>query len=104
MNKAVFTGWSCPAGPAELVDYLVDNAEELLYEDFAKVVDLSTAPLEKTQFEILAIDWCVTWFRTRLPSGQDAWVMQHSGIEYLFTESGRFNRERESRLAVNQAD
>jgi len=100
VSKAVFTGWSCPAGPAELVDFLVDNAdEELLYEDFAEAVDLATAPLEKTQFEVLPTDWAVTWLKTRLPSGRDAWVMQHSGIEYLFTEDGDFDHEEEARLA-----
>jgi hypothetical protein len=101
MSKVIYADWSCPAGPAELVDYLVDSdhAEEVDYEDFSEAVDVSTAPLDETQFEILATDWHVTWLRTRLPSGKEAWVMQHSGIEHLFTEGGDFDHEREARLA-----
>jgi hypothetical protein len=99
--KAVYAGWSCPEGPAELVDYLIDpfHAEEVDYEDFTNAVDVSTAPLEETQFEILATDWHVTWLKTKLPSGREAWVMQHSGIEYLFLEGGTFDRTEEVRRA-----
>lgn len=82
--KAIYTGWSCPAGPAELVDYLVDNADEVDYEEFAEHVDLRDAPLDETQLEMLPTDWSITWLKTRLPSGPAAWVMQHGGIEYLF--------------------
>lgn len=101
MPKATFTGWSCPEGPAELVDFLVDPdwAEEVDYADFCESVDVSTAPLEETQFEILATDWHVTWLKTELPSGGRAWVMQHSGIEHLFLEGGWFDRGEEARLA-----
>jgi len=101
MGKATFTGWSCPAGPAELVDYLVDSsrAEEISYEEFSEAVDVSTAPLDATQFECLPTDWSVTWLRTEMPSGGRAWVMQHSGIEHLFLESGDFDHEEEARLA-----
>lgn len=99
--KATFTGWSCPEGPAELVDFLVDDnhAEEVDYEEFAAAVDVSTAPLEETQFEILATDWHVTWLKTRLPSEVECWVMQHSGIEYLFVEGGWFDRPEEAEMA-----
>ena len=95
--KATFAGWSCPAGPAELVDYLVDDAhaEEVPYDEFAGEVDVSTAPLEEGQLEILSTDWHVNWL---LPSGGRAWVMQHSGIEHLFLDGG-FDHGEESRLA-----
>ncbi|KKL87780.1 hypothetical protein LCGC14_1931340, partial [marine sediment metagenome] len=53
----------------------------------------------ETQFEILATDWHVTWLKTKLPSGREAWVMQHSGIEHLFLEGGSFDRTEEARLA-----
>ena len=95
--KATFTGWSCVAGPAELVDYLTDpnRAEELSYEEFAEEVNLSGTPLDEGQLELLPTDWHVTWLRTELPSGQRAWVMQHSGIEFLFAENGTFDEEAE---------
>ena len=100
MVKATYSHWSCPVGPSELVDYLVDpdHADEVEYDDFEEEVDVSTSPLEETQFEILDTDWAVTWLKTKLPSGMDAWVMQHSGIEYLFTED-TFDHEEESHLA-----
>jgi len=101
---AVFAGWSCPDGPAELVDYLVDHGEEVEYGEFAEEVDVSTAPLDETQFEVLATDWHVTWLRTRLPGGRPAWVMQHSGIEHLFLEGGSFDHAEEARLAEVWAD
>lgn len=100
--KATYAGWSCPVGPAVFVDFLVDpdHAEEIPFEDFAREADAFSAPLDDTQFEILATDWSVTWLRTKLPSGCPAWVMQHSGIEYLFLEEGQtFDLEEESRLA-----
>ena len=100
MPRAKFTGWCCILGPAELVDYLVDegHAEEVTYGEFVEGVDVSTAPLDETQFEILDTDWSVTWLKTRLPSGKEAWVMQHAGIEFLFLEGG-FDHEEEARLA-----
>lgn len=101
--KAIYADWSCPEGPAELVDCLIDadRAVEVDYAEFAEAVDVSTAPLEATQFEILSTDWHVTWLKTALPSGAPAWVMQHSGIEHLFLVggSGRLDRDAEVRLA-----
>jgi len=96
-GRAVYTGWSCIVGPAELVDFLVDeeNATEISYSEFVLHVDIDTAPLELTQFEVLPTDWSVTWLQTRLPSGLDAWVMQHSGIEFLFLDVP-FNHELEA--------
>jgi len=106
LQKATFTGWSCPTGPAELVDYLVDSsrAEEVTYNEFAEEVDISTAPLEATQFECLPTDWAVTWLQTEMPSGMHAWVMQHSGIEYLFLKGGDFNWNEEARLAEIESE
>lgn len=82
-DKLTYSGWSCPSGPAELVDFLVDRGEEVTYEEFAEQVEVETLPLEETQFEILPTDWHVTYLRTETPSGQEAWVIQHSGIEHL---------------------
>jgi len=106
MAQATYTGWSCLAGPAELVDFLVDSdwATEINYAEFVLSVDVSTSPLEETQFEILATDWAATWLKTMLPSGCDVWVMQHSGIEYLFTTGGDFDHELESQLAAQWED
>lgn len=80
----VYSGWSCPAGPASFVNWLVDRGEEISYEEFAGAVNVGTAGLDSTQFEILSTDWAVTFLRTEMPSGQEAYVMQHSGIEHLF--------------------
>lgn len=103
--KARYAGWSCLAGPAELVDFLVDSAhaEEVDYDEFIEQVDVSTAPLDETQFEVLPTDWHVTWLETRLPSGERAWVMQHSGIEYLFLR-GDWDYGKEARLAEDWAE
>lgn len=102
-QKATYAGWSCPAGPAELVDFLVDHAEEVDYDEFVEQVDVSDAPLDEWQIEILPTDWGVTWLKTRLPSGQKAWVMQHSGIEYLFLREG-WDFDEEARLAQEWAE
>ena len=45
---AEWTGWSCPAGPGELVDFLVDRGEEVDYTTFAANVDLQArVPVEQ---------------------------------------------------------
>jgi hypothetical protein len=86
---AEYTGWSCPAGPAELVDFLVDRGKEVAYETFAANVDLDTAEfLEPWQIEMLPTDYSVTFLRTELPHGEEAWVLQHGGIEFAFVEPG----------------
>jgi GNAT superfamily N-acetyltransferase len=87
-RKAVFTGWSCPAGPAELVQWLVGRGTEVPYAEFAAEVDVDTAPLDPWQIEMLPTDPHVTFLRTRTPSGRPAWVMQHGGIEHLFMPPG----------------
>ena len=81
---APYTGWSCPAGPAAFVDYLVDNGQEVDCATFARHVDLRTAPLLDWQINMLPTDWAVTFLRTTVPSGREVWVLQHSGIEHLF--------------------
>jgi hypothetical protein len=104
--KATYTEWCCIVGPAELVEYLVDDdhTTELSYADFAAAVDVSTAPLDATQFEVLPTDWAVSWLATYLPSGTRAWVMVHSGIEYLFTVGGDFDHANESAQAAAWED
>ena len=87
-RQATFTGWSCPYGPEELVQWLVERGEEVEYDTFAAHVDLSTAPLDEGQMEILPTDWCIVWLKTELPSGRAVWVMQHGGIEHLFAHGG----------------
>lgn len=93
-TPAVYSGWSCPEGPAELVDWLVDHpcTEELTYDQFAAVVDVSTANLDESQIEILPTDWAVTFLKTELPDETPAWVMQHSGIEQLFLLPGDIDK------------
>jgi len=86
MSRATFTGWTCPQGPASLVDWLVDRGEEVSYHRFVRNVDVKTAPLEPWQIKILRTDWAVTFLVSDLPSGAQAWVMQHGGIEILFTK------------------
>jgi hypothetical protein len=87
-NKAAFEGWTCVSGPSELVDWLVDASKEVDYDEWAENVDVDTSPLEQWQIDLLPTDWSVTFLRTRLPTGQEAWVMQHSGIEHLFMRPG----------------
>mgnify|MGYP000365603264 CR=1 FL=1 len=98
-KKAVFTGWTCPSGPEEFVWFLVDNGKVVSYRTFAKNVDLKTAALEPWQRKMLSTDWSVTFLRTKLPSGSEAWVMQHGGIEHLFLRPGiEFDRDAEVAL------
>jgi hypothetical protein len=99
VEKAVFTGWTCVSGPAVLVDFLVAHGEEVTSRQFARAVDVKTSPLDKVQIRMLPTDWSVTWLRTRLPSGEQAWVMQHSGIEHLYTLGGEFDQAAEVKLA-----
>jgi len=100
-SKAQFTGWSCESGPAELVDWLVDRGREVTYRTFAKHAEIRQLP---SWWEGMARDWSATYLKTELPSGKRAWVAQHSGIEYLFTERGRFDHGHETELADKLAE
>jgi hypothetical protein len=91
--RAVFTGWTCVSGPARFVDWLVEHGEEVSWHTFVRNVDLKTAPLEPWQRRMLKTDWSVTFLNTRLPTGEPAWVLQHSGIEILFTAGGWFDMD-----------
>ncbi len=95
--RSRFTGWSCPLGPAELVDWLVEVGEEVDYETFERGVVIREFPY---WWEGIANDWSVAYFVTELPSGRRAWVGQGSGIEYLFTQDGSFDGELEGALAI----
>jgi hypothetical protein len=86
--KAEFTGWTCISGPAIFVDWLVYFGEVVEYDEFAEAVDIGSLDLEEWQKEMMPTDYHVTFLRTTLPSGQEAWVMQHSGIEHLCLEPG----------------
>lgn len=99
--KARYTDWSCPVGPAELVDWLVDRGDETTYDKFVKEVDIEGLP---TWWEGMPDDWGATYLFTELPSGQKAWVVQHGGIEFLFTQGARFDERKEGKLAVAFAD
>jgi hypothetical protein len=88
-DRAVWTGWSCPAGPAELVEFLVSRGTSVSYSTFRKNVDVKTADfLERWQRGLLPTDYSVTFLKTDLPDGTRCWVMQHSGIEYAFVAPG----------------
>lgn len=102
-QKAVFSGWTCIEGPAEFVNYLVRNGEQVTYRTFAAHVDLKTADLDRSQRSLLPRDWSVTWLRTKLPLGEEAWVMQHSGIEHLFVYPGT-DWEEQVELAVQDQE
>jgi len=87
-NGYVYSGWSCPSGPAAFVDWLVGRGEEIDHDEFAREVDLTSFIDNEEELEFLATDWHVTYLRTELPSGTPAYVMQHSGIEHLFLQPG----------------
>jgi hypothetical protein len=93
-GKATFTGWTCVSGPAEFVDWLVDHGTEVSYRTFAKHVDVPSL-----DFWHASSDPYITWLRTELPSGQPAWVAQHSGTEHLCLAPG-VDHEDERWLAV----
>lgn len=88
-DRAIWSGWSCVSGPAELVEFLVDRGKQVSYSTFRKYVDVKTADfLERWQRGLLPTDYSVTFLKTELPDGTRAWVMQHSGIEYAFVAPG----------------
>jgi hypothetical protein len=97
---AQFTGWSCPAGPEWLVDWLVDRGAEVDFEEFAALVDVQQQP---TWWEGFPEDWSASYLITDLPSGRKAWVIQHGGIEYLYTDDGFYDLN-EGELATLAAD
>lgn len=103
MSKATYSGWSCPSGPAEFVDWLVDLGDEIDYDEFVESVDISTAPLDGWQIDILPTDWSVTFLKTQMPTGELAWVLQHSGIEHLFIGADTDMRD-QGELASAMAD
>jgi hypothetical protein len=99
-EKAEFTNWTCVQGPESFVWFLIDaaHAEEVDYKTFAEAVDVTGFGLEDWQVEMLPTDWAVTWLKTQLPSGGEAWVMQYGGIEYLCI-AGSFDLNKEIALA-----
>jgi hypothetical protein len=84
-GRAQWTGWSCVSGPEEMVAVIKRRTRDLSYGQAIRRMDLKGGP---AWWFGMPTDWAVSYWETELPSGRSALVMQHSGIEYLFTDDG----------------
>jgi len=69
----------------EELEYIIENAEEIEWEEFKNNVNLnqvshynnpSLPPLEK--------DWAVSFYKSILPDGRVVYYYEHSHIEYIY--------------------
>jgi hypothetical protein len=89
-QKAIFTGWTCPAGPAEFVNWLEDRGTQVSYRTFAANVDLSEWHASYREMGLaLSKDWGITWLKSELLDGSRVWVLQWSAMEHLFAYPGQ---------------
>jgi hypothetical protein len=118
-QRARFTQITCPIASSELVDWSTDSwwyptdTEEIGWSDFTAAVDLDQGTVHEELYlpwkrdwssweEFLAREpsWSESFYRTRLPSGQVAWVWNASGVEHWYTVSGDLDVEQETELLV----
>lgn len=85
-----FRYWSCCIElPGELVQHLVDDdrCRQVTYATFARHVDLSGLRAEghPATYRMSCEDnWAISYWRSRLPSGQEVWYFDWSRIEHVF--------------------
>jgi len=95
-----FSGWDCRTGPESLVDIIKsDRIEDLSYGQIVKKVKIKELP---TYWSGMKDDWNAGYWQARLPSGQKVYVVQHSGIEFIFSDN--MNESVESDLADQMSD
>ena len=95
-GRAQWTGWSCVSGPEEMVAVIKRSTRDLSYGQAIRRMDLKGGP---RWWSGMPTDWSVSYWETELPSGRSALVMQHGGIEHLFTDDGSLDSD-EKRMAV----
>jgi hypothetical protein len=116
--KATFTGVTCPIATSELVDWSTDSwwyptlSEDIEWADFLEKVEITPDSVMASGYlpwkegwepweEFLnreEASWPEAFFRTILPSGQEAFVWVGSGIEHWFTANGTMDVEEEDRI------
>lgn len=85
-----FTHWTCRDGPEQLVDVIKHRVADLSYGQAIRRVDLKGSPV---WWDGMPTDWSADYWETVLPSGERAYVLQHGGIEHIFTASGNLGDE-----------
>lgn len=85
LPRAQWTGWSCVSGPEELVNIIKIAEHELTYGSAIRRMDLKAGPV---WWPGMPKDWSACYWLARLPSGAAVYVLQHGGIEYIFTGPG----------------
>ena len=78
----------CTNSTAELIDAMIDSADEISHTEFATHVDADDWIKTNAAFCIpLHEDWHVTFHKSNY-NGNPCVYFQHSGIEHIFTEAG----------------
>lgn len=99
MGKFVTVG-TCVGLPGGFISYIKGGdarPEQVSYRWFAEHADL-------TEFRgwRLSVDWHVSFWKSRTPSGASVLYFAHSGIEHVFLsreDANSFNPDREADLA-----
>lgn len=84
--------FTCTETTGEVVDYIRKHGREITLRTFRKYVD--TLGFEKAmgydrtgQGLTLARDWHVAYYKSRLPDGRRCYFLNHSGIEWVWSEA-----------------
>lgn len=90
------------AGSGDVVEYIVDNSEDISWEQFKVGVGAKTAEdidlsLTGGGLPRLSDDYAVSYSVSKLPSGEPVYYVTHSAIEYIFTKHGKINMKLEKR-------
>jgi hypothetical protein len=80
----------CPTGPAELVNVISVSIEDLSYSQAIRRMDLKAGPV---WWSGMPTDWSASYWEARLPSGRKAYILQHGGIEHIFTDDGNLGAD-----------
>jgi len=98
MKRFIYVG-SCVGLPEAFIDFIRRAArpERISYRAFARLADLS-----EFRGWRLSVDWHVSFWKSRTPSGIPCIYFGHSGIEHVFVPSDdaqRFDADHEAEMA-----
>ena len=83
MKKKFHFHTNCVNSTANLINSMVDNAKEIIWETFIKHVDINEL---KSMFAFtphLKDDYAVFFYKS-IYNGEKCYFMEHSRIEYIF--------------------
>lgn len=83
----------------EIIAYIKNHGRKVTYRTFSDNVGEGKQDFEESAGFRLSDKWFYGYYKSKLPSGIPIYYLAWSGVEHIFTESGKINVGKEGALA-----